>query len=74
MPAFISAGFLKLPELLICEKSMLDVWVAVTTEQALIQAWRPFAAGWKTTWWECVATPDDVTDEAAFRQGDPPPA
>lgn len=35
---------------------------------ALKAAWLPFASGWKRVWWESVAVPPDVDDEAAFRQ------
>lgn len=34
---------------------------------ALLQAWLPWAVGWKGVWWESVAAPDDV-EEGAFRQ------
>jgi len=36
---------------------------------ALRRAWLPHAVAWKAVWWEAVALPADVTDEAAFRQG-----
>ena len=36
---------------------------------ALRRAWRPYAVAWKAVWWEAVALPPDVADEAAFRQG-----
>ena len=29
----------------------------------------PLGAGWKAAWWDAVALPEDVDDEAAFRQG-----
>ena len=38
--------------------------------RALERAWLPFAVGWKAVWWECVAVPDDVDDEEAFRTGE----
>ena len=25
--------------------------------------------GWKKAWWQCVACPEDVEDEQAFRRG-----
>jgi len=45
---------------------------AAGTEQrwaALQRAWMPLQAGWKAAWWHAVALPEDVDDEAAFRQG-----
>jgi len=36
---------------------------------ALRRAWLPHAVAWKALWWEAVALPPDVSDEAAFRQG-----
>ena len=45
-------------------------WLVGNAEGALSLAWRPFAAGWKQLWWDSVATPDDITDETAFRRGD----
>ena len=38
---------------------------------ALQQAWLPHAVAWKAVWWDAVALPPDVSDEAAFRQGRP---
>lgn len=38
--------------------------------EALQAAWEPFAMGHKAVWWECVAVPEDVDDEAEFRQGE----
>lgn len=35
---------------------------------ALLQAWLPFHLGWKAAWWQCVALPEDVDDEAGFRE------
>ncbi|KAK9805419.1 hypothetical protein WJX73_003394 [Symbiochloris irregularis] len=34
---------------------------------ALQQAWLPFAVGWKAVWWESIAVPEDIEDEATFR-------
>lgn len=34
---------------------------------ALQAAWEPFAMGHKAVWWESVAVPEDVADEAEFR-------
>ena len=36
---------------------------------ALQRAWEPHAVAWKAVWWEAVALPSDITNEAAFRQG-----
>ena len=36
---------------------------------ALRRAWLPHAVAWKAVWWEAVALPPDVSDDAAFRQG-----
>jgi hypothetical protein len=36
---------------------------------ALQCAWQPYAVAWKAVWWEAIALPPDVTNEAAFRQG-----
>ena len=40
-----------------------QLWVA------LQQGWEPFSMGHKALWWECVALPDDVHNEAEFRGG-----
>jgi hypothetical protein len=37
--------------------------------KALLEAWRPFQVAWKAPWWDCVAVPEDVDDEAGFRTG-----
>ncbi len=37
--------------------------------EALLKGWQPYCMGWKKVWWECVACPEDVEDEQAFRQG-----
>jgi hypothetical protein len=37
---------------------------------ALRAAWTPVCMGHKGLWWECVALPPDVTDEAEFRGGE----
>lgn len=37
--------------------------------EALLKGWQPYHMGWKKLWWECVACPEDVEDEQAFRQG-----
>ncbi|KAL0052681.1 hypothetical protein WJX82_005986 [Trebouxia sp. C0006] len=36
--------------------------------EALLKGWQPYRMGWKKLWWECVACPEDVEDEQAFRQ------
>ncbi|DBA82713.1 TPA: hypothetical protein ACH3X1_006947 [Trebouxia sp. C0004] len=36
--------------------------------EALMKGWRPYRMGWKKVWWECVACPEDVEDEQAFRR------
>lgn len=35
----------------------------------LLEAWKPFAMGFKRRWWDCIALPDDVhsCDELSFR-------
>ncbi|KAL8131245.1 histone-lysine N-methyltransferase ATXR2 [Apium graveolens] len=35
----------------------------------LLEAWKPISMGYKRSWWDCMALPDDVDscDEAAFR-------
>ncbi|KAG0485317.1 hypothetical protein HPP92_009396 [Vanilla planifolia] len=35
----------------------------------LLEAWKPFAMGFKRRWWDCIALPDDVDscDEISFR-------
>ncbi|XP_076910110.1 histone-lysine N-methyltransferase ATXR2-like [Bidens hawaiensis] len=35
----------------------------------LLKAWKPILMGYKRTWWDCIALPDDVdaSDEASFR-------
>jgi len=35
---------------------------------SLAQAWLPLQLAWKRPWWEVAALPEDVDDEAAFRQ------
>lgn len=39
--------------------------------EALQGAWKPFGVAWKAPWWNCVAVPEDVSDEAGFRSGAP---
>ena len=29
----------------------------------------PWAVAWKGVWWDCMAVPSDVDDEAGFRSG-----
>ncbi|KAJ9521056.1 hypothetical protein QJQ45_022775 [Haematococcus lacustris] len=40
----------------------------LSSQAALAQAWLPLGVGWKAAWWEAVAVPEDVQDEAAFRE------
>lgn len=35
---------------------------------ALQDSWAPLKHAWKVVWWEGIAIPDDVDDEAAFVQ------
>ena len=45
------------------EAALQDNW------KALLEAWKPFQVAWKAPWWDCVAVPEDVDDEAGFRTG-----
>jgi hypothetical protein len=39
--------------------------------KALQASWLPHACAWNAVWWEAVALPSDVRNEAAFRAGAP---
>ncbi|KAL5730979.1 Histone-lysine N-methyltransferase atxr2 [Ranunculus cassubicifolius] len=40
---------------------------SANTFSILSEAWKPISMGYKKRWWDCVALPGDVDDEASFR-------
>ena len=56
--------------LIACDRiNSADVEGEDTYGKSLALAWKPFAVGWKSLWWDCVAIPTDIDDRDGFRKG-----